>query len=58
MVGSELAVRSLLFPAVILPFYKEWLRWVRARAFIEEFLLVRVDDPFLPSSAWANSPRF
>jgi len=51
-------VRSLLFPALVLPFYKEWLRWVRARAFIEEFLLVRVDDPFLPSSAWANSPRF
>ena len=51
-------IRTLVLPALVLPIYKEWLRWVRVRAFAEELLLVRVEDGFLPTTAWANKARF
>jgi len=47
--------RDLIGAAVMMPAYKEWLRWVRLRAFVQEALALGSDDPFLPSTAWAHA---
>ena len=49
---------SMLVPAVLMPFYKELLRWVRIRAVVMEILRIRYEDPFLPDHAWRQAPRF
>ncbi len=48
----------LLGAALLTPFYKGFLRWVRLRAIVYEFLRYRYDDPYLPQSAWAHAPRY
>ena len=47
-----------LAPALLMPLYMEWLRWVRLRALLAEFLLIGSEHPFLPRSAWAHKARF
>ncbi|MEW6747214.1 MAG: glycosyltransferase [Planctomycetota bacterium] len=47
----------LVTAAVLAPFYKGMLRWVRARAFLQELLRVRYEDPFLPRTVWREAPR-
>jgi cellulose synthase/poly-beta-1,6-N-acetylglucosamine synthase-like glycosyltransferase len=42
----------------LLPFYKEFLRWVRLQATVKELLRVGYEDPFLPESAWRCAPRW
>ena len=49
---------SLLGAALVTPFYKGCLRWVRVRALILEFLRVDYEDPFLPHTAWTHAPRY
>jgi len=49
---------KLLVPALLLPLYKEALRWVRARALLAEVLGLGMEHSFLPTSAWAHKPRF
>ena len=50
--------RTLIGAALCMGAYKHWLGWVRFRAFVEELLLIRTEDPFLPTTAWANARRF
>ena len=50
--------RALVGPLLLMPVYKEWMRYVRLRALAEDFLLIRVEDGFLPASAWAHKRRF
>ena len=47
-----------LLPLLLLPAYKEWLRLIRLRAYLQDFLCIRVEDTFLPPSAWANHRSF
>lgn len=49
---------KLVGAALLLPAYKGCLRWVRLRAFLEEFLQVGTEDGYLPTTAWANTRRF
>lgn len=51
-------VGRLLGAALFMPYYKEFLRWVRFKAFVKEFFVIAPDDPFLPGNAWANGRRF
>ena len=51
-------VGSLVGAALVMPYYKEYLRWVRFKAFVKEYLVIDPDDPFLPGNAWANAGRF
>ena len=44
--------------SVLLPIYKEYLRWVRLKATIHEVLRIHYEDPFLPDSAWRCAPRW
>jgi len=54
--------RRLEWPLVLwsafLPFYKEYLRWVRLRATIHELFRIHYEDTFLPDSAWRCAPRW
>jgi poly-beta-1,6-N-acetyl-D-glucosamine synthase len=50
--------RALILAAILNPFYKEALRWVRLRATIYEILRIRYEDPFLPDSAWIYAKRY
>ena len=44
-------------PAALLsPFYKGLLRWVRLAAYVLELAKVKSNDPFLPDAVWANAP--
>lgn len=63
LVISKVCVRihdpgRLLAAALVMPLYKGYLRWVRFRATIYEFVRYRYDDPYLPLSAYANAPRW
>jgi cellulose synthase/poly-beta-1,6-N-acetylglucosamine synthase-like glycosyltransferase len=49
---------ALLGAALLLPAYKGCLRWVRLRAFLEEFLQIGTEDSYLPTTAWANTRVF
>lgn len=49
---------SLPVWAVLQPFYKEYLRWVRLRATMHELFRYRYEDTFLPDSAWRCAPRW
>ncbi|MCK6447566.1 MAG: glycosyltransferase family 2 protein [Planctomycetes bacterium] len=44
--------------ALILPFYKGLLRWVRLHAITLELTRRRYEDGFLPELAWFNAPRW
>jgi hypothetical protein len=44
--------------SILLPFYKEYLRWIRLKATIHEILRIHYEDPFLPDSAWRCAPRW
>lgn len=48
----------LLGAALLMPFYKGLLRWVRFRATVYEILRYRYDDGFLPLSSWAHATRW
>ncbi|MFO0984873.1 MAG: glycosyltransferase family 2 protein [Planctomycetota bacterium] len=47
----------LLWVAILTPFYKSLLRWVRFRALVLEVLRLRYEDPFLPRTVWREAPR-
>lgn len=49
---------SYVGAAVVTPFYKGLMRWVRFKATVLELLRIRYDDSFLPQSAWAHAPRW
>jgi len=49
---------TLVAWSALLPFYKEWLRWVRLRATVHEMLRLHYEDVFLPDSAWRCAPRW
>lgn len=51
-------VRKLIGAALVMPFYRTLMRWVKIRALIYELLRVRYRDSFLPNSAWDNAPRY
>lgn len=48
----------LVLWSILLPFYKEYLRWVRLRATIHEILRIRYEDTFLPDWVWRCVPRW
>lgn len=48
----------LLPAALVLPFYKGLLRWVRLHAIALELTRRRYEDGFLPEVAWFNAPRW
>ena len=48
----------LLGAALVTPFYKGYLRWVRLRATLYELARFRYEDAYLPYSAYANAPRW
>lgn len=48
----------LIFWSLLVPFYKEYLRWVRFDATVHELLRLNYEDSFLPSSAWRCAPRW
>lgn len=47
-----------LIYVLILPLVNEYLRFVRAVAYILELLRIRYEDPHLPDKAWKHSPRW
>lgn len=47
-----------LIYVLILPLMNEYLRFVRAIAYILELLRIRYEDPHLPDKAWRHSPRW
>ena len=49
---------SLMLWSTLLPFYREYLRWIRLKANTFELLRIRYEDPFLPESAWRTAPRW
>jgi cellulose synthase/poly-beta-1,6-N-acetylglucosamine synthase-like glycosyltransferase len=49
---------SLIFWTPFYPFYKGLLRWVRLYALILETFRVNYEEPYLPESAWRNTPRW
>jgi poly-beta-1,6-N-acetyl-D-glucosamine synthase len=48
----------LLWMAPLLPFYKEIFRLIRIYATTIEIFRVNYEEPFLPQSAWRNTPRW
>ena len=48
----------MLGAALVTPFYKGYLRWVRLRATLYELARFRYEDAYLPYSAYANAPRW
>lgn len=52
------AERNLLFWIPMFPVYKAIMRWVRLYALILETLRINYGAPYLPESAWRNTPRW
>jgi hypothetical protein len=51
-------ISNLVVPALLMPFYRELLRWATIKAILLELLRVRYEDGYLPESAWSHAPRF
>ncbi|MEM9378560.1 MAG: glycosyltransferase [Planctomycetota bacterium] len=51
-------VHRLIGPALVMPFYRVLMRWVKIRALAMELMRVRIRDSFLPDTAWNNAPRY
>ena len=51
-------ISTLVVPALLMPFYRELLRWAKIVAILLELLRVRYEDGYLPESAWSHAPRF
>ena len=51
-------VHRLVGPALLMPFYRALMRWVKIRALVLELLRVRYEDSFLPDTAWSHAPRY
>lgn len=49
---------SLSLAALMNPFYREFLRWIKIWAVLLELLRVDYEDSYLPDSAWTQAPRF
>ena len=47
-----------LLTVPLMPFYKEFFRWVRIYAITLELLRVNYEDGFLPQSAWKNTDKW
>jgi len=51
-------ISTLVVPALLSPFYREIMRWVRFRALVMELLRLSYKDSYLPDSAWMHTPRY
>jgi hypothetical protein len=47
-----------VFYAPLMGFYRLFLRFPRAKAYIEEFLGVRYEEPFYPREVWEAAPKW